>query len=344
MKTTNIERVVFIDMLRGFAILVMIMLHTNAYFLKTPISFFIWDWGQFAVPVFIFCASYVFFQKQQTFSTFSAFFKYLKKRLTRLLVPYYIFVLIFCGLFLLKDPSKITFSYVWHNLTINGGIDINWLVLLFVFFSIIMPFISWSYTNNKTLFYLFTTASIISSILLVFYKFPYNYRLIMWLPWSLLVVVSYFIYKFERNKLFMLLGFATSTFLFIVFYYLQSYLKHSLIMYDNKYPPNFYHLTFCISSIFFICWVGKINKLFFFPVKQYLDFLSKNSYSIYFIHYSIIFILFAFTKIKFNWLTFFIATTAITSICQFIFNSLYIIFSRHYIKGQQSGYSQEHVG
>lgn len=337
MKTNKLQRIESVDLIRGLAILVMILLHTNAYFLKNPISFFTWDWGQFAVPLFIFCSSYVFFKKNYQFANTLGLFKFIKKRILRLLVPYYLFVAFFLILLLTKEPQKLSLKYLLSSLTINGGIDINWLVLLFVYFSIIMPFTQWAYQKKRALFYSFLSFSFFSSVVFMFYRPDFNYRLIMWLPWSLLIIISLYIYKFENNNKLMLLGFAGSLILFITSRLIQINLNHSLVMYDNKYPPNFYHLSFCSGSIFLIYWVAKIGVFSFYPINKYLSFLSKNSYSLYFIHYCMIYVLSVFTKIKFDWINFFVATTITTTVFQWLLNSL-IIFFRNYTGVRQSEY------
>lgn len=329
MNKNKLQRLDFIDMLRGIAIVVMILLHTNAYFLNNPFSFFTWDWGQFAVPVFIFCSAYIFFQKQYSFSTFSDFFQYAKKRVARLLIPYYIFVAVYSGLVYLKEPAKITPLYIFQNLTLTGGIDINWLVLLFVYFIFIMPFIQWCINKNKLLFIIYSSLSVIFSFLLILNSnfLILSYRFVMWLPWSLLIIANYFIVKYEKSLKIILGIFSVSTIVFIALFFVQKFLGHSTVQYYNKYPPNLYHLAFGISSTIIAFWVGKNNWLSLPLLKQLLSFLSKHSYSIYFIHYSIIFFLTVFTKIKFSWVTFFLYVFVLSLLMQVVINKIVYLFS-----------------
>lgn len=83
-----------IDSLRGLAIVAMIMLHTNAYFLSRGgwVSFS-WNWLHFAVALFVFCSVYLFWKKApaQPYPVM----EYIKKRVLRLLIPYYMFLLVF---------------------------------------------------------------------------------------------------------------------------------------------------------------------------------------------------------------------------------------------------------
>lgn len=329
MKKNIVKRLEFVDMLRGLAMITMILLHTNAYFLNNPISLFTWDWGQFAVPIFVFCSSYVFFQKQYSFSSLQEFFHYAKKRIIRLLVPYYIFVAVYSGLIYLQNSTKLTLKYTLQNLTLTGGIDINWLVILFVYFIFIMPFIQWSAEKNKKIFYVYFLFCLTISILTIFnFSFlTFNYRLTMWPAWSLLIIVNYFIVKYEKKLKVILVIFLISTVVFMIMYLIQKYLGHSTVQYYNKYPPNIYHLVFGVTSSIPIFWLAKKGLLAFFPLKQLLAFLSKYSYSIYFIHYCVIFVLFVFTKIKFNWVSFFVAVLLLSIITQIVFIKIIYLFS-----------------
>lgn len=324
MNKNKVQRLEFVDMLRGLAMVVMVLLHTNAYFLNNPVSLFTWDWGQFAVPVFIFCSSYIFFKKQYSFSSLSEFFHYAKKRIVRLLIPYYIFVVVYGGLVYLQNSARLTLKYTLQNIMLVGGIDINWLVLLFVCFIFIMPFVQWSIEKNKKIFYMYFLFCLVLSVITIF-NFPLltsNYRLTMWLPWSLLIIANYFIVKYEKNFKILFGVFSISTIIFVALYFFQKYLGHSTIQYYNKYPPNLYHIAFGITSTIPVFLVAKRGLFSSSPLRQLLSFLSKHSYSLYFVHYCVIFVLFVFTKIKFNWITFFITVLFISIIIQLVINKI----------------------
>lgn len=331
MNVNKVQRLEFIDMLRGLAVIVMVLLHTNAYYLNNPISFFTWDWGQFAVPVFVFCSSYIFFQKQSSFSTLLGFFQYVKKRIVRLLFPYYVFVFVYCLMVYFQNPAKITLKYIWQNITLTEGIALNWLVLLFIYFIFIMPFIQWSINKNRLLFIAYFLLSVVFSFILLFNSVPImsglNYRYTMWLPWSLLVIVYYFIIKYEKNLKIIFNIFSISFFAFVVLYFLQKYLNHSTVQYYNKYPPNLYHLAFCVWSTIAVYWIAKKGLFSFSPIKQILSFISKNSYSLFFVHYCVIFFLTVFTKIKFGWISFFIVVTVVSLIIQLVISKGLHLFS-----------------
>src|SRR5579864_4521172 len=146
------ERFSEIDDMRGLAILAMVLIHTNAYFLSDKIAETLWNYSQFAVPVFLFCSSYIFFRNRPTHGVMLPF-TYIKKRFMRLLIPYYIFAVIYILVSYFEEPAKITGQYILQSLFLVGGIDINWLILLFLFLTFLMPIFTYLEEKQKKLFF-----------------------------------------------------------------------------------------------------------------------------------------------------------------------------------------------
>jgi len=298
------KRFVEIDLLRGLAMFAMILIHTNAYFLSS--SGFVeqlWDWSQFAVPVFLLCSAYLFFVKTPAFT-----FSYIKKRVSRLLVPYYVFMLFFFGAILLREPHKLSRQYIFQSTFLIGGVDINWLALLFLELLFVMPFVAFLWNKTKAGFVVFSLFSVLSSLVFVFYRWPYDYKLIMWLPYSVLIIYTLLLAKFHTRKWFyptsLLFGGATYLILRIV----ETGMHHSLTFYDNKYPPNLYFLSYGIFSLALLHFLVKKGILGWYPVEKLLRFLSVNSYQLFFVHYLLMYLIsWTFQWIAFNWATFFLA-------------------------------------
>ncbi len=330
----RLPRLDAIDMVRGLAIFFMIIVHTNAYFLSqgSKIVFDIWDVGEFSVPAFIFCAAYIFFRKNYPIDSLKGFFTYLKKRTVRLLAPYYIFAAVFISLILLHEPSKVTGRYIFDTFFVVGGIDLNWLVLLFLCFAVIMPFIRFISQKSRVLLYGLASFSVISAILLMFYHFPFNYRYIMWLPWSLLIIISMEITDREHERLYLLKSGALWFVVFLVSWITLAHYNHPLTMFDNKYPPNIYHLSFGAFSMIAIYMVAKKGIFSFFPIKPFLSFLSRNSYTLFFIHWAIIYVFWNFTHIQFDWISFFVVVLLSSSAVQIAINKVLI-----FVPKKQSG-------
>jgi len=304
-----------IDILRGISVFAIILIHVSSYFLHNKIAFILWDYSQFAVAVFIFCSAYIFFVAEPQINM-SNVLKYLKKRLWRLLPTYYLFAVIYLILNTLFNKKIITGGIILQNLLLYGGIDFNWLILLFVYLTILMPIIYFLYKSIRVLFYCGLLLSLSSSILFLF-SHPSNYRIIMWLPWSLVLYFTLFFIKTKRKKLFLFLSIVIFLTVFII-------LKLTIIkgtQFQNKYPPNLYHLSYSLFSLSVIYFLSKINPLRLNIVKTFLYFLSSNSYTIFFIHLIIIFLVTPI-KLKLGWISFFLLVLLTTVLIQLFLNFL----------------------
>ena len=309
------SRFVEIDVLRGIAVFAMILIHVNYFFISQKIPFILWNYSQFAVPVFIFCSSYLFFKKGKD----SFGFSYFKKRILRLMVPYWIFLVAFIPLVYLFEPKKINLRYIFNSIISTGGVDISWLVLLFIVFTFIFPLIVYLKEKHKIVFVLYSLASFFVPLYLVFFSMKIDYKFIMWLPWSLIAVFSIFFIKFGHKKWFFSSILAGSLVLYLALAFVQVSLGHVLSFVNNKYPPNLYFLAFGFFAITLLFWLAK--KGFFKPVTKIVSFLSLNSYSIYFIHYFILYVCRIFFKIL-PWYGLFLLVFISTILVQIFVNKL----------------------
>jgi peptidoglycan/LPS O-acetylase OafA/YrhL len=314
----NKKRDTTIDFLRGIAVFAMILIHTSYYFLSNPPSLFFWNYAQFAVQVFVYCSAYLFFRKPFVF-TRDAIISYLKKRFVRLFLPYYIFLAVYIVINYLFHHSPVTQKYVVESVFVYGGVEIDWLVLLFVQFTVIMPLLSLLWEKAKTLFWGYAFISLISSLYLYFYTITVNYRYLMWLPWSLLCVFAILVINYGKHRFFYPLFLAGSVMLYVAGYAYKHSLNASPSLFDNKYPPNMYFLMYGIAGIIILTYLNKIN----YPaiVRNLINFLSTFSYPLYFVHYTLLSIATYFLPIyHFTWYTFF----AIVFIPSIILQWLYV--------------------
>lgn len=329
------ERHLEIDLLRGVAIIAMILIHTTYYFLSDKTALTLWNYSQFAVPVFIFCSAFVFFHRSYTF-TFYSFVLFVKKRLVRLLIPYYIFIAVFIPLVYYFEPKKINGQYILENIVSIGGIDINWLVLLFIQFAIVMPIIFILYRKSLLLFFLYSIVAFISSVYFLFQNPPFDYKLIMWLPWSVIFLYTLFVVKNEGKKWFYPTTLSISFLLFLITRYISLLLNHSLYFQQNKYPPNIYFLFFGIFSTTILLFLAKKikNKM----IISFVSFFSFYSYQLYFIHYIILYVI-TLTFLKtyhFEWWSLFLIVLITTIVVQKIITNLkFLIFNQFLPAGRQ---------
>lgn len=324
------KRLPEIDDIRGISIILMILIHTNAYFLSNKISYFTLELSQFAVVAFIFCSAYLFYLKQQVYG-WGDFLNHLWKRIKRLVIPYYIFFAVYYLFLVLKEPKKLTFPYITQNVFVIGGLDFNWLVLLFIELAILMPFISYLFEKKRLWFYMYTFLAFLSSLVFLKYTPLSYYRFIMWLPWSLILIYTFLFDRLRKQKKLFWLITAISFLLYILLPLLVlKPLGRSLFMYDNKYPPNLYHLSYGVFCVNILYMLSQWRLFSNFIVQKIIHFFSIYSYSIFFIHILVIYVVTVFFHFHFTWVTFFLAVTGITVVVQLLFNKIVYFFSTLY--------------
>ncbi len=323
------KRISEIDDLRGLAMLVMILIHTNAYFLSDNVAYVLWNYSQFAVPVFLFCSAYIFYSRKHIFSI-KEYFTYLRKRFLRLLIPYYIFAFLYIVMVHFKEPKTITGAYITQSALLVGGVDINWLVLLFLCLTSLMPLISHLEKKHHVIYFLYVGMAILFSVLVLFFRWPWNYRFIMWLPWSLVYLYTMYFIRYQNKRIFLFTSVLFSSIVFGLLWIIETMQHHSLSFIDNKYPPNMFMLSYGILSII-VLYISAMKGMFFGKVvKGFFHFLSTNSYTLYFIHYMYLYLLsFVMWKYHWPWVVFFLAVLTISVITQQILHSLLPIWKRN---------------
>lgn len=306
-----------IDHLRGIAILIMLLTHALVPYLgKNSFIDVLWDKIHFAVPVFVFCSAFLFFDReiQQPLH----FVSYLKKRLIRLLKPYYMFLAVNILILFIYRPEVVTKKYVFQSMTLTGGVDINWLVLLFIQFIPVFLLIRYLLKKNKNLFYLYGILSILSTIVLLFWLPATNYKLYMWLPWSTVIFFTYlFMHANTRRKtiLTLLLWLAH-----MGTYMLLNYMHHTTNLFQNKYPPNLFYLSWGMTLTPILIWFSLKGLFHWKPVNWSIHYASRYSYDFFFIHYIIIEVLVIYAvQAKIPWPLFFGIVVIATYLVQMMF-------------------------
>ncbi|NCO88625.1 hypothetical protein AUK04_00415 [Candidatus Roizmanbacteria bacterium CG2_30_33_16] len=306
-----------IDSLRGLSIIAMIAIHTFVFYLsqKGWVEFS-WNWLQFAVPIFVFCSAYIFWQKPLSFER-SAILSHIKKRVIRLLIPYYLFLLVFLPINFIKTSKNFSFTYIFKSLTLTGGIDINWLVLLFFMFIFLQIIIAYLLNNHRNFFYLYMIIVFISTIILLFIRPKFDYKLIMWLPWSLITIFAYYFVRFEKSKKWLVGSVIFTAALFVISYQILVIGNYSLRFFSNKYPPNLYILSYGLLSIALLFVIFKFINTRFKTITNILSFYSLYSYEIFFIQYVVIYLLNTHLKtVKYSPFGFFVVVLLITTLLQ----------------------------
>jgi peptidoglycan/LPS O-acetylase OafA/YrhL len=287
------ERNLGVDFLRAVAVLVMFYLHTTALYLNRKNMLFLWDTGHFVVPLFVFCSGYVFFLKTGQWNAFSLkdYFSFLKKRLLRLLIPYYVFLFfVFVSLFFFQ-PQLLTTGYLLQSIFLVGGVDISWLILLFLVLTIIQPPLAFAKYRFKTLFYVFFAIAASSSFVFIFWKPEINYRWYNWLPWSALLIYPAILQGYVNSRKYMTTMALAGTVVFAGSLLLLSISGRPIGLYLHKYPPDAYYLAYGWTILHLIYLIVPFKKFMEWVFGRVVLFISRNSYNLFFVHWLVLYYL-----------------------------------------------------
>ena len=296
----------------------MILIHVTAWYKTDALAFYFWNSSQFAVQVFIFCSGYLFFLKEQRREgVFSL--KYFAKRATRLLIPYYVFLVFYLPLEIIESPKRLSLNYILKSFTLTGGPDLNWIILLFLMLALLMPFLLYLLRSRKLFFFTYVLLAAFSSLLFLNLELR-TYKLIMWLPWSLIILASWLFVKFHNRITSAYLAISCTVTALLLSFYL-SVQDHSLLLIDNKYPPNLYYLLYGVA------WIsGHWFVLSFLDLKKkawnIVRFFSVNSYSIFFIHFWVFTFMRVVLKLDLHWGYLFVIVLMSSVLVQKIINFL----------------------
>lgn len=281
-----------IDMLRGLSILVMIYIHTSTWYASEhPFMHWSWDLTHFAVSAFVFCSAYLFFLKDSVPASAREFISYLGKRIKRLVIPFYIFFAVLLIFMFFLQPDAISWKYFYKTVFLLGGRDESWLVLLFIYLMILLPIVGYFFHRVRWAFIMYGCIAVLSAGIFLFFPYEGSYRFIMWLPWSVIVYFAWVFVRGPKKPIFYtILAFVFSgLFLSLSFYFLS--VDETTVLTKHKYPPDLLYLSYgmlIITILFALLERFPIKKG---VVERSVQFFSLYSYSIFFIHTIVIYVL-----------------------------------------------------
>lgn len=285
-----------IDVLRALSIVVMMIMHVNAYYLGDKVSLIFWSYSQWVVPAFVFCS---FAVGKHEIKNIKEYMDFLGKRLKRIVIPYYIWLIFHVLLIWVVTQEFPTFDYIIKNILFTGGASFNWLVLLFIYLTVFGPIMYLGVFRKSIVGLTLLIPGIIMSIVIIFDQnyWSNGFRLSMLLPWISITTCLLFLQKLILEKKFRLIAILTAVFSFVfVFFFLNVILplgmRHDLFF--HKYPPNIYFVIFCIFTTPLAYFVSKVIANFVLmrseKTAKAVQYISKNSYSIFFVHTLVLYV------------------------------------------------------
>ena len=288
----------YIDFIRAVSIIVIIVTHTLSYHLHDKLVFLVWNYLHFVVVTLVFSSGYVLtFKYKDYFTNFAKAISWYKKRLARLLLPFYYYLIahyslwflfpeLISGLGLKKDAN-----FILQSVVLTGGVDFNWFALLFVQLTILYPLIVQILKKNF-LSWFFLPISIAATVIFTFVGIQGgNYRFIMWFSWTGIIYFSIFVNTEEqrdKNEINTVLRYLKIGILsFILFLILLNFvpLGRNLVLTQHKYPPDLIYLTYGIAVTCLLLIVSRSRMIHQGVMPKIYRYISDRTYQLFFIHY-----------------------------------------------------------
>lgn len=294
------SRIEEIDFIKAISTIGFIVIHVLSFNLANRFNHFVWNYLHFVEVGFIFCSGYVLAARYQNFMNWQEIKKWYGKRLLRLLFPFYLYLIAhyvvwfllpsyFSGIGLQKS-----FSFVLQSIFLIGGVSLGWLPLLFLQMTILFPI--FIIVRRKKfalpLILIFSLLAGVAFMITPFFK-PY-YRFVMWIPWSFILLLSISAYMKEsvdtkkiRSIIKRLLVGLVVLILFLILFLFWN-TKGSINLTSHKYPPDLYFLFYGIGMSSLVSIIGYASFFKNLLVKNIVTFVSKQSYSLFFIHFIVL--------------------------------------------------------
>jgi len=288
------KRFFHIDFLRAVSILIVIIIHILQFNLDNLFNRFFWNYLNFVVVSFIFCSAYVLeVSYGHKLNSFNKIIVWWKKRIVRLLIPFYIYLVVhylFWNLwpnFFNGFDLKNNFNYLKDSILLIGGVSANWLPLLFIELALIFPLLKrvkkniWLFTGY--LFFsliitgLYTGATIIGLSL-----FSY-YRLAMIVPYSLVALLAMSLAGKDNFKKYLMVISICSAGFFILLIFWPGLGK--IRIYSQKYPPNFYYFFYGLAMTGITILLSYLRIFKIKIIKNFVLFSSTQAYNLFFASY-----------------------------------------------------------
>src|SRR3990167_529140 len=297
MKKNRIEET---DFLRAISTIGFIVVHVLSFNLASGYNHYIWNYLHFVEVGFVFCSGYVLAARYQNFANWQEIRLWYGKRLVRLLVPFYIYLLAHYVIWFLLPiyfsgiGLKKSLPFLLQSVFLVGGVELGWLPLLFLQMAILFP-IFMMIRKKKFAFALVAILSLATAgifILTPFFR-PY-YRFVMWIPWSFLLLFSISAYlkesgdkkKLESIIRRLLVGLVALVLFILLFLFWDT--KGSTNLTSHKYPPDLYFLFYGIGMSSLVSLIGYLDFFKRSFIRRIIMYVSKQSYTLFFVHFIVL--------------------------------------------------------
>ena len=284
------SRVYFFDFIKGISIFIVFLSHICYFYIKSNneiLSFFsiyFINAIRFVVPFFVISSGYLLEIKDYKKKTIIDFYK---KRLFKILIPYFIFCVF---LFFLKDYKNINIFLID---TITGKISVPFyfitvLIQLYILYPLIKKIIN-KLGSKKSLFISFFISLIFGVILPKFFLLEFSY-------YTFLAYIFFFVFGIVFKKYYSnpdIISFLKKI-KFVRFAVIITFIYCIIALIGKEQYFNFQLIYAVILFLLIYYFKEKIekNKLY-----KYFCFLGKNSFYIFLIHFTILEFIFKYLNL-----------------------------------------------
>lgn len=227
---------------------------------------------------------------------------YILKRLKRLVIPTWLFLVFF---FLVKaafgETNNVRY-YIYSFMLTRYGIGYVWIVLIYLFCAILTPAACKMGYGKKT--WLITVSAYVLYEIAFYFSLGTESRFIMStvyyiIPYGMITIIGFYYDVMKKRQKVLLFLLSGITFLLMAIYYYVAIGEFQLVS-IAKYPPRIYYLSYALAvsvALLMIC-EKRNSPLYALPIVQ---FLSRHSFWIYLWH---VFYLWIFDRITYqmNWM------------------------------------------
>ena len=264
-----------IDILKFIGLLLIILAHTDP-----PIIIF--QLRNFDVVLLIVCSSLIFFEINKSYN----YGEYVISRIKRLLIPTYIFLIIYFMIMFLFSRNSVNAKVIFETFTLFGGLSYVWIIKVYIIIALLLPISQFLYDKiDKNIFFFITIIIYILYELMYYFGFFDNkivdYLFAYIIPSFAIICYSLLLLK-ESNKKIIIYSILS----FIVFVAIAIYLYNSNNCFVDtncaKYPFRVYYLSysFFIIGLLYV-FINRYKDLLY---NKLVLFFSSHSLWIYLWH------------------------------------------------------------
>lgn len=281
------EKIIYIDYLKVLGLFLVILAHVNCPSVVVQIR-------SFDVPLLVFLSGYLA-SRSYNRSYKKKYADYYKKRILRLAVPAWIFLIIY---FVVQTVAytRPTFQDIIMAVTFQRDanmVGMLWVIWVYLVCAFLIPFVSKAGYNKRNVLLIFLFY-LLFEIICCFTNIESNRLLYVTvltvIPWG---VVTYLGFYYDRisivGKKFLILGIAA---IFILLTVHLALLQGSFVMTNEyKYPARAYYLCFALPIVLILMELFRSLKL---KENRVIKFISESSLWIYLWHILVLYVVKSF--------------------------------------------------